>query len=76
MPGAGVPCSNYKVSTSLTTNHTLEPISTAAPKVSSKAKFDIIDYRQGSHLALICPAQGYPLPNFRLVYLCCLIDTI
>lgn len=45
----------------------LEPISSALPKVSSHAKYDVLNYDGGTALSIICPAQGYPVPNFRLV---------
>ncbi|KAJ8967480.1 hypothetical protein NQ314_002794 [Rhamnusium bicolor] len=39
--------------------------SSTLPKVSSKSKYDVIDYELHSQLALLCPAQGFPVPNFR-----------
>ncbi|XP_066145693.1 cell adhesion molecule Dscam1 isoform X39 [Euwallacea fornicatus] len=42
-----------------------EPISSTLPKVSSKSKYDVIDYIKGSMVSLLCPAQGFPAPNFR-----------
>jgi len=43
----------------------LEPISSAVPKVVSLAKFDMKTYSGSSTMALLCPAQGYPVPVFR-----------
>ncbi|XP_017132738.1 Down syndrome cell adhesion molecule-like protein Dscam2 isoform X27 [Drosophila elegans] len=42
-----------------------EPISSTVPKVVSLAKFDMKTYAGSSTLALLCPAQGYPVPVFR-----------
>ncbi|KAJ8982888.1 hypothetical protein NQ317_004318 [Molorchus minor] len=42
-----------------------EPVSSTLPKVSSKSKYDVIDYRLLSPVALLCPVQGFPVPNFR-----------
>ncbi|XP_066244770.1 cell adhesion molecule Dscam1 isoform X34 [Euwallacea similis] len=42
-----------------------EPISSTLPKVSSKSKYDVIDYTIGATVSLLCPAQGFPAPNFR-----------
>ncbi|XP_043064026.1 Down syndrome cell adhesion molecule-like protein Dscam2 isoform X30 [Drosophila ficusphila] len=42
-----------------------EPISSTVPKVISLAKFDMKTYSGSSTLALLCPAQGYPVPVFR-----------
>nr|NP_001036521.1 down syndrome cell adhesion molecule 1, isoform W [Drosophila melanogaster]ABI31072.1 down syndrome cell adhesion molecule 1, isoform W [Drosophila melanogaster] len=42
-----------------------EPISSAVPKVVSLAKFDMKTYSGSSTMALLCPAQGYPVPVFR-----------
>ncbi|XP_063932350.1 cell adhesion molecule Dscam1 isoform X5 [Zophobas morio] len=42
-----------------------EPISSTLPKVSSHSKYDVIAYNENSSLAVVCPAQGYPVPFFR-----------
>jgi Down syndrome cell adhesion protein 1 len=42
-----------------------EPISSTLPKVSSHSKYDVINYKENSSLAVLCPAQGYPVPYFR-----------
>lgn len=47
--------------------HVLEPMSTAIPKVSSKSKYDVLEYPKTVSLALICPAQGFPVPSYRFV---------
>jgi hypothetical protein len=44
-----------------------EPISSTLPKVSSHSKYDVINYKENSSLAVLCPAQGYPVPYFRFV---------
>lgn len=41
----------------------LEPMGSAAPKVNLKLK--AIDTSINEKLALVCPAQGMPLPAFR-----------
>ena len=41
----------------------LEPVGSAAPKVNIKLK--AIQTSYGEKLALVCPAQGMPLPAFR-----------
>ncbi|CAH1375629.1 unnamed protein product, partial [Tenebrio molitor] len=28
---------------------------------------DVINYKENSSLAVLCPAQGYPVPYFRFV---------
>ena len=43
----------------------LEPVGSAAPKVNIKLK--AIQTSYGEKLALVCPAQGMPLPAFRWV---------
>ncbi len=48
--------------------HYVEPIGSAAPKLSSlKDRLNFASERQSSPLALICPAQGAPVPSFRSV---------
>ena len=45
---------------------TTEPIGGAAPKFSSSSKsIGIFEEHGGESLALVCPAQAYPLPSFR-----------
>ena len=41
----------------------LEPVGSAAPKVNIKLK--AVQSSLGEKLALVCPAQGMPLPAFR-----------
>ena len=45
----------------------LEPIGSAPPMVQSK-KINLLDLEQSSSMALICPAQGSPIPAFRLAF--------
>ena len=45
---------------------TTEPIGGAAPKFSSSSKsIGTFEEHGGESLALVCPAQAYPLPSFR-----------
>ena len=44
----------------------LEPIGGAGPKFSSESKsLGTFEKTQNAVLALLCPAQGFPLPSFR-----------
>ena len=43
----------------------LEPIGSAAPKISAKEKFNHLSIKFGSQFGISCPAQGYPVPAFR-----------
>ena len=45
-----------------------EPIGGAKPKFSSATDGLIVRYALRQSIALTCPAQGFPLPGFRLVY--------
>ena len=47
----------------------LEPIGSAAPKFNVKDKINAFIGKSHSKLALLCPAQGSPIPAFRLVFL-------
>ncbi|XP_047472716.1 Down syndrome cell adhesion molecule-like protein Dscam2 isoform X15 [Penaeus chinensis] len=42
-----------------------EPVSSEAPKVSEYAKSPTFLRESGSSFALLCPAQGFPVPQFR-----------
>lgn len=42
-----------------------EPVSSEAPKVSEYAKSPTFLRASGSSFALLCPAQGFPVPQFR-----------
>ncbi len=42
-----------------------EPIGSAKPKFSSKMESVSFREMEGNALALLCPAQGTPLPAFR-----------
>jgi len=46
-----------------------EPVTSTVPRVTSVAKFDMIERHLGRPLALICQAQGHPVPNFRSVFI-------
>uniref|UniRef100_A0A1A9V526 Uncharacterized protein n=1 Tax=Glossina austeni TaxID=7395 RepID=A0A1A9V526_GLOAU len=41
-----------------------KPISSTVPKVNSLAKFDVKTFAIRTTFALLCPAQGYPVPIF------------
>ena len=43
-----------------------EPIGSASPKFTSDTKSATYERMSGSSVALTCPAQGFPLPAFRL----------
>lgn len=45
--------------------YTTEPVGAKAPTLVSDVKFFGIDRRFGSSITLLCPAQGFPAPNFR-----------
>ena len=45
----------------------LEPIGGAKPKFSLVTKVLHLEHEMGKSIALSCPAQGFPLPAFRLV---------
>ena len=42
-----------------------EPVSSAAPTFASRSEIQTERSSAGGSLALLCLAQGYPLPNFR-----------
>ncbi len=44
-----------------------EPIGGAKPKFSQDSKSNTFVRESGSMLSLMCPAQGSPIPSFRLV---------
>ena len=44
----------------------LEPIGSSIPKFSTDDKSDSFSRSMGRSIALHCPAQGHPLPSFRL----------
>ena len=43
-----------------------EPIGSAGPKFTTDDKSATFERLSGSALSLTCPAQGFPLPAFRL----------
>ena len=43
----------------------LEPIGGAGPKFNSKSETSSFKVQQLSIYALLCPAQGFPIPSFR-----------
>ena len=50
----------------LTRARVLEPVGSATPKFSSDSKsLGTFEKIQNGVLALLCPAQGFPLPNYR-----------
>lgn len=46
----------------------IEPISGTAPKIPLTQKFIRYIIDVGLSVAILCPAQAYPVPNFRLVF--------
>lgn len=47
-------------------NHT-EPVGSVKPKFTTVAKSLTFETRQMESMTVLCPAQGYPVPLFRLV---------
>lgn len=47
----------------------LEPIGGSKPKLSEDSKLNQIVRNREDSMALLCPAQGYPIPAFRLSFL-------
>ena len=43
-----------------------EPISGSLPKFSSEAKLSLFVRKEKTSMSLLCPAQGFPVPAFRL----------
>ena len=43
----------------------IEPIGSAIPKFSDQGKINVPKVLQAESLALLCPAQGSPIPAFR-----------
>lgn len=43
----------------------LEPVSGAAPKLTSGDKLISVESYSGASTTLLCPAQGYPVPSYR-----------
>jgi hypothetical protein len=46
-----------------------EPVTSTAPRITSVAKFDMIERHLGKPLSLMCQAQGHPVPGFRSVFI-------
>lgn len=44
----------------------IEPISAKAPTLSVDIKWSGIERRQNVSFAILCPAQAYPVPAYRL----------
>lgn len=45
-----------------------EPVGSKSPTFSTDVKFSGITRNQGQNFALLCQAQAFPVPLFRLVY--------
>lgn len=43
----------------------LEPVTGTVPKFDSDTKLSLFERSSHAQLALLCPAQGFPLPSFR-----------
>lgn len=46
----------------------IEPVGSKAPVLANDLKIMGYDRQLGQSFALLCPAQGLPLPLFRLVF--------
>lgn len=46
-------------------NTILEPIGSKSPSFSSGSKLASFDMTKDQDFALLCPAQGFPVPLFR-----------
>lgn len=42
-----------------------EPVGAKAPSFSTSAKSSLFFYSAGSNIAILCPAQAFPVPMFR-----------
>lgn len=49
-------------------NNILEPIGSVAPKVNSGDDLKAVKAEMSKSITLLCPAQAYPMPVFRLVH--------
>ena len=58
---------SFRSMSNFTLFHLQEPIGGAKPKFSSAIDGLIVGYALRQFIALTCPAQGFPLPGFRLV---------
>lgn len=43
----------------------VEPVGSRAPSFSTESKIFTMDRDIGVNFALLCPAQGFPRPNFK-----------
>lgn len=43
----------------------VEPVGSVPPKINSYSKFDEMSVKNGATLAILCPAQSFPVPAFR-----------
>jgi hypothetical protein len=43
----------------------IEPIGGAGPKFNSKSETSAFKIQQLATYALLCPAQGFPIPSYR-----------
>ena len=57
------------VFTQISLDPVTEPVATKKPKFSSDAKKSWYDRVIGQDLTLFCPAQGFPVPSYRYIYL-------
>ena len=63
----GAPKTSFRSMSNFTLFHLQEPIGGAKPKFSSAIDGLIVRYALRQFIAITCPAQGFPLPGFRLV---------
>lgn len=48
---------------------TTEPVGSVAPRLSAgTSKIQTLEDRQGAKLTLFCPAQSFPVPNYRYFF--------
>ena len=69
MPSSRITHSNISVSTDFidSMKHFLEPIGGSKPKFSINSDSQSFTHAKSESLSLSCPAQGSPIPTFRLV---------
>lgn len=58
------------------TLYSTEPVGAKAPTLVSDTKWTGIERKYGHSVTLLCPAQGFPSPSFRLAKLPSQLKTI
>ena len=59
----------YSFKNSFKSSLSLEPIGSVSPKINDADKISVKNGKVGKTINLIAPAQGYPTPVFRFVYI-------